>query len=464
MRRIFLLILVILLAGSFVAWRLKPADRLDGRTRLVWVTDGSPARCDQVAIFNRLHPGVSLTTDPGNLYMEKIIVQSLAGVGPDVFDVAGRYVLYGFVEADIALDLTDIAAEEGFGPEATWVSVVDAMRINGRQYSFPAAVNADVIFYNKAIFDRYGVPYPPKEWTWEEFVDTGRRLTRRSSDGRGYECLGVMGIHWYELVLQAGGTMYSRDGTLCSLDSPEALEAIRFYYDLSHTHHILPTPDDEAMISGAGGERANFLSLFGTERLAMVRAGRWAMAAFRDYPELRGKIGVVHLPHRRRKVSVIWARTCAINRYSRHRDEAVKLLRFLASEPYSLAVLESGDSLPPRPEFAERPEFLVDPQRPEEGFNAVFAEAVARGQVPEVSPLVNPLSALEPVHEQIDLMHSGVKTPEEAFVAAAAQVNRMIYANLRDYEVYRRRYQQITGREFDPEDPQWRPYRRDEGR
>lgn len=229
MKYILAIGLAVMIIVSLFVWRIKPGVDDRGRTALVWATDDSPARRQQVELFEKLNPDIGLTTDPGNFLIEKMIVQSLAGIGPDLFDASGVYVLERLVQSGVAMDLTDVAKANGFDEMKIWPGAVGNIKLSGRQYAFPGNVYSNVIFYNKNVFDKYGEAYPPREMSWSEFVEIGRRLTRLGADGRQYECFGAMNLYWYELVLQAGGRIYSPDGVRCVLDSPEAIEAMEFY-------------------------------------------------------------------------------------------------------------------------------------------------------------------------------------------------------------------------------------------
>jgi multiple sugar transport system substrate-binding protein len=45
--------------------------------------------------------------------------------------------------------------------------------------AFPFNVNQHILYYNKDIFDKFGVPYPTeKQLTWDEAVEIGKQLTR----------------------------------------------------------------------------------------------------------------------------------------------------------------------------------------------------------------------------------------------------------------------------------------------
>jgi len=150
-----------LLIMSVVAWELKPAPPGD-KIRLVWVSDDNPVRREQIEIFNRLHPQYELVLDPGNAGTEKVIVQSLAGVGPDIFDVYGRAQMFTYVDAGMILDVTEEAKRRGFGLDKTWPETRPVISIDGRQYGYPCNLSGTVVLYSKNVFDKYGVPYPPK--------------------------------------------------------------------------------------------------------------------------------------------------------------------------------------------------------------------------------------------------------------------------------------------------------------
>ncbi|MDQ1913460.1 extracellular solute-binding protein [Paenibacillus sp. GD4] len=70
--------------------------------------------------------------------------------------------------------------------------VIDALRKygdNGEIYALPFTMNLGVLFYNKDIFDRFGVPYPKESSTWEDILELSKKLTR--TDG-GVQYRGVV--------------------------------------------------------------------------------------------------------------------------------------------------------------------------------------------------------------------------------------------------------------------------------
>jgi multiple sugar transport system substrate-binding protein len=55
-------------------------------------------------------------------------------------------------------------------------------------YGIPYTANFDATYYNKDIFDKFGVPYPKDDMMWDEIVDLAKKLTREA-DGVQYHGL-----------------------------------------------------------------------------------------------------------------------------------------------------------------------------------------------------------------------------------------------------------------------------------
>lgn len=176
-----------MVAMSAVAYRLKPHAEEDDRVPLAWVTDPNPQREPQIGAFNEMFPDCKLRLDASNTGMTKILVQSTVGIGPDIIDVYGLEQMNTYVKAGTLLDVTEQAKEMGFDPSVTYPAARGTFQVEGRQYGFPCNVNAPVVFYNKALFDRHKVDYPQGHWTWKQCLEVAKQLTHKRPDGRGYE-------------------------------------------------------------------------------------------------------------------------------------------------------------------------------------------------------------------------------------------------------------------------------------
>src|SRR5690349_12652351 len=322
MKRLFAVTFAVLAVLSFVAWRMQPAP--DGK--LIWVSDDNPARRRQIALFNaecasgEAHSkGVKL--DPSNVAMEKVIVQSIGGVGPDLFDSYTGNTLASYVRSGTAMDVTDILKSKGLSAEQMWPCVRSRCVYNGRLYGWPTNAAADALFLNEQLFERSGEPLPAKRpWTWQEFLPLAQRLTKRDSSGHTlqYGLLAEWALFWPICVRQWGGHFYSEDGTRCTLDSPEAIAGIQFAHDLIYKYRVMPSPVEEAAMSGQGGWGTGTINWFGAGRGAMAIGGRWWLCTLRDQthpqkgsPTLRTR--VVECPHGPLRVFWSYGRATLIN-------------------------------------------------------------------------------------------------------------------------------------------------------
>lgn len=443
MKYLFAALLIGMIVLSFVAYSMIPRPPDDGKVDLTWVSDPNPARQEQIAAFNRMFPECRLRLDSNNADMTKILVQSSVRIGPDIIDVYGIQQMYVYVEAGILLDVTDIAKEMGFDPSVTYPKARDTFTIEGRQYGFPCNVDAPVIFYNKNLFDQYSVPYPEGHWTWEECIETALKLTHKRPGGRGYERFGLaLGYSaWQEILMQFGASVFSEDGTRCTLDTPEALEAMQFYYDLHFKWHVVPTPSDKLAMSGEGGWGAGEIRWFGNGRIAMMRIGRWGLIQFRKYDNLR--LGVCHMPHPEGRELVVLAasRSAAVNAKGPHPEHAVKFLKYLTSKAYNDLINMDADALPPNKAYAT-PEHMHNPKHPEDDeYNAYFVEALQYGKGREVNPFINPYRAMEIIQREVDLMLAQEKSPRQAMLEATQRINKEMEKNISKSKKLQARYE-----------------------
>jgi len=438
---------LVLLLLSAVAWRLQPRADMAGKTPLVWVSDDNPTRREQIALFNRLHPDLALRLDPGNTGMEKVIVQSLAGVGPDLFDCYDAYQLAAYVRSGVAWDITDRLQEMGIAVEReVWPFLLPIIVKDGRTYGFPTNAAVNAIWFHKDLFDRAGVPYPRGPWTWQQFLQTAKRLTVRDQRGRVRQ-FGLLADwwNWPQFVIQWGGSVYSPDGTRCTLDSPQAIAGVQFLHDLIYKYRVMPSPVEEAAMATAGGWGSGTITFFAGKKGAMALGARWWLCNMRSYQGLR--MGVVECPHGPVRVFRGYGRATLINRNSPRREQALEFLKYEASREYNDLVNHQADALAPVIRYCQGPTYLHDPEFPREDYNAQWREVMDYGQPEQISPFVNGQAASRILNKQLDLIKNDAKPVPAALRDATRQVNEEIARTLERDPALRARYRALTGRE-----------------
>jgi len=105
MRFVFLSLFGACAALALVARSLHQDEH---HSALIWATDANPVRTEQMLLFRRAYPELDIDIDPANSARQKIIVQSIGGVGPDCYDSGGTANLAAYVQAGIAKNLSPI--------------------------------------------------------------------------------------------------------------------------------------------------------------------------------------------------------------------------------------------------------------------------------------------------------------------------------------------------------------------
>jgi multiple sugar transport system substrate-binding protein len=85
-----------------------------------------------------------------------------------------------------------------------------------------------MMFVNKTILDREGIPLPDPDWTWEDFLEICGKVTH-STDGTGVvNQYGVSGYSWVDAFSTNGVRLFDEEGKSCDFTIPQIGEAISF--------------------------------------------------------------------------------------------------------------------------------------------------------------------------------------------------------------------------------------------
>ncbi|WP_284645546.1 ABC transporter substrate-binding protein [Paenibacillus silviterrae] len=113
-----------------------------------------------------------------------------SGDVPDIL-IAGLPGIPALQDLQIIEDLNPYIKKFNFDVSKYDPVSIEAMKKfgdKGEMYGLPFRMNIPALFYNKVIFDRFGISYPKEGMTWEETIDLARKLTR--SDG-GVQYVGL---------------------------------------------------------------------------------------------------------------------------------------------------------------------------------------------------------------------------------------------------------------------------------
>lgn len=298
-----------------------------------WGGAGDDTEYDQIvqrmyAEFERENPGVDVRVEgiPGE-YVHKMLLNFVAGTQPDVMilDASSAGV---FIDNGLLQDLTPfIERDPEFQLEDYYPNVVDVDRRGDRLYAIPGDFTPMVMYYNKDLFDRAGVPYPRKGWTFADFLETAKKLTVPGKQ-YGFAFANWM-PGWIMWLWNNGGDVLSPDGHKATgfLDSDANVETVRYLRDLVKVHRVAPSLSEVASMG---------VDIFANGQAAMTISGHWSIVGYKNAPkDAAGKpkidwrrLGVAELPHNTPQAhTVMYEAGFAIPKDVKHPDLSWKLVK-----------------------------------------------------------------------------------------------------------------------------------------
>jgi multiple sugar transport system substrate-binding protein len=127
-------------------------------------------------------------------------------------------------------------------------NVLEVTRLkDGKAYAWPLWVVPMGIYVNKDVFAEANVPLPPKNWTWEQFVDAAKKTTFKRPNGEqvygfsGFVDPGVINTWGLWMIEDPSVRPIGKDGTF-GFNSPAAYKGLQRFADLALVHKVTP-PD-----------------------------------------------------------------------------------------------------------------------------------------------------------------------------------------------------------------------------
>jgi multiple sugar transport system substrate-binding protein len=241
--------------------------------------------------FEESHPDITVSKDSGGVNSDRMLQKVTAGIQagdyPDIAYIFGSD-LATFAQGEQLANLQE-PVENG---EIEWNNFVppaqEAATVEGEVRAFPSLVDNLAVVYNKKIFKAEGIPFPPNEMSWEEFLKIAEEVNDPSKGIAGFAWPGTgdEDTTWriWPLVWQKGGEVVNEDGTGVGFEGEPGEAALEVVQKAAEAGTVY--------IDGtAGSERMQ--QLFNSEKLAMNITGPWALP---EYVEAGVEYGVTLLP------------------------------------------------------------------------------------------------------------------------------------------------------------------------
>jgi multiple sugar transport system substrate-binding protein len=347
-----------------------------------WRTEWFPPMVEEMlSLFHSQHPDIRVffTPDPEN-YLQEMSADLEAGYAADVFQGCCTH-FPAWAQQGYLLDLEPLVQRDldtRIIEDWDRAQVEALITEDGLRFGLPKYHGALALYFNKDIFDQYGVDYPDESWDYEDYLLAMKLLRKQDANSDEVVHWGsALDISWDRIQVHinawGGHIVDPQDATKSRLAEEEALSAMEWIRARIWDDHLMPSPLD---LKGL-----NITDAFLSGKLAMVEDGSWSLKSILSNAGFR--LGVAPLPSGpARRVTIATTDGFGIFADSGQEEAAWELMKFLISKDYGLAMARANLLQPARSSLVDdwiqiaRDEF---PSQTEDLNLAAFADGTRKG-------------------------------------------------------------------------------------
>jgi multiple sugar transport system substrate-binding protein len=268
---------------------------------------------------------IEIVDIPSADYTQKLSVMLNGGSNVDAFWIKEGDTTRGFSNRGQLGDLSTYIKRDNIDLTA-FNGLAERFNMDGRLVALPASTSYYVLFYNKDIFDKAGVPYPSNDMTWPQW----ERLAKQLSSGSGNNKIWGAHFHTWQALVQNWAV---QDGKHTIVDTDYRF--MKPYYEM-----VLRMQDSGVVMDFGSLKAGNiaYANAFMRGNIAMMPMGFWFAVVMRDRID-RGESGInwgiAAIPHPE-GVPAGWTvgsvTPIAINQASKNKEAAWEFLKFVISE------------------------------------------------------------------------------------------------------------------------------------
>lgn len=260
-------------------------------------------------------------------YFQKLQLLFASGLEPDVIFINNQniqmYVNAGLLE-NLAPYFENIQSE--FYNEA-----LNCFYKEDKLYAVPRDISNLVIYYNKDIFKAQNVKMPAKIKDIFELKQLAKNVTTKNNFGINFE---ENPLFWLYYLASNGGGIISDNGKEIIVNNQKSIEALNLYSDMINKDCSMPSKSDIGSMTTA--------QMFINGKLAMYLSGRWMTPKFREMIDFDWDVIEFPSPHKVYIDSSGWA----VSKNSKHKKEAVELIKYLSNANAGTKFAQEGLIIP----------------------------------------------------------------------------------------------------------------------
>ena len=372
---------------------------------------------ERIAGFENLYSNINVDVIhlPDN-YDQAVQIMMVGNKAPDLIQVNEGVNQYA--SRNQILPLNDFIKQYGINIEERFGKAASLYEYKREQYAFPDRGAPITFYYNKDIFDANGVDYPNENWTWDDLINAAVALTSDDEDIKektyGFP-VGDWWGQWMNFIYQNGGRIIDENG-IPVINSPENIEAMKFYKDLVYKWKVSPSKGDYQDMGISSSD-----TLFLRGKSAMHITGWWLVGSLNN---VNVNWDIAPMFGNKEKGAVPFTTGFAINRRSKHPEAAFKLLDYITSEEGQKIIVKNKLDVPVDVKVLSN-EFLTQTwsEKGDVNLDAIVETSKDVIKLPN-GPYWNELQDI--IKNEFDLMLMNQKSVEDALDATQENLESMM--------------------------------------
>lgn len=194
---------------------------------------------DAIQSFEETHPGVKITYQSGirpEEYEEYIAQQILMETIPDVMFLPSN--MFSTLANNGTLQNLDgmMNQDDEFSTAIYYETSLMEGNLNDTYYALPYESVPNLMFVNKTLLQQEHIKLPDTDWTWDDFYDICKAVTKDSDQDGVLDRFGFYGYTWEDAVYSNGTQIYDEGLHRVTLDDERVIEATAFMRKLVALH------------------------------------------------------------------------------------------------------------------------------------------------------------------------------------------------------------------------------------
>ena len=364
MKRIFSKIFIVVLLAVIMCG----CSPKDNRKAIKFASWGSKSEVDILKPilkdFENSNPDirVDFMHIPQN-YFQKIHLLFASNSAPDVVFINNLY-LPVYANAGVLESVEEWADLSQYDK-----NVISSLSWKAVTYAVPRDVSNLVVFYNKDLFDKFKIKYPSKDWSYDDFLKICQKFKKEGIFGVSFE---ETPLFFLPYIMSEGGDIATVFGKVLIYEK-NSQKGLNYYADLRKKYHVAPRAEESAS--------ATMAQLFLQQKIAMHLTGRWLVPKYREEAKFDWDIAPFPKGSEGSIVSLD-ASGWAVSKNSKHKEEAHKLINYLASKESIEKITQCGLIVPARRDV-QNSKYFLDGKSPENA--KVFLDVIKTSKPTPVS-------------------------------------------------------------------------------